>query len=153
MTRPKLDDQMVIMSCLVSAIAQRYSRSRSAQIVSNAVARAALLLQPVWGMRANADTLLKFGVDARRQYFRVKDLRKGGKYYPVQVPIPEMESLLGAVAKVLSETRYEQPLGFENRLTEYFHKRFCQFMGPPPGHPPRKGAAILSAKAAYGRRG
>jgi hypothetical protein len=147
------DYQMAIMSCLITAIARRYSRMRAARIVNNALAGAALSLQPLWGNRANANALLKFGVDARREYFRVKDLRKKGNYYPVRVPIPEMESLLGAVEKVLSETQYEQPLGFQNRLTEYFWKWFSNSMGPPPGHPPRRGTAILSAKAAYGRLG
>jgi hypothetical protein len=148
-----LDHQKEILSCLVSAVARRYSRTRAARIVSQALAGAVLSLQPLWGGRANVYTLLKCGVDARRDSFRVKDLRKKGKYYPAQVPIPEAESLLGAVEKVLRETEYERPLGFQNRLTEYFRKWFTNFQGPPPGDRPRSGAAILSAKTAYGRPG
>ena len=148
-----LDYQAKIVSCLVSVIARRYSKTRAARIVSSALAATALSLQPRWGNRANAYTLLQCAVDARRQYFKVKDLRKKGKYYPARVPIPEMESLLGAVRVVLSETRYGDPLGFQGRLTVYFIESFFKFEGPPPGDPPRRGAAILSAKAAYGRPG
>jgi len=153
MNKSGLDPQVALMSCLLSAIARRYSRARASRILSGALSGAAASLRPQWGNRANADTLLQCGVEARRKHFRVKDLRKDGKYYPVRAPVPEAESLLAAVEKVLSETRYEEPLGFQNRLTEYFCTWFSRFNGPPPGDPPRKGAAMLSTKAAYGRPG
>ncbi len=149
MRKYRVKHQRAMTSSLVRAMTGRYSKERAARIVNDALAAATLTLQPEWGSRANAYQLLRFGLDARRPHLKVKDLRKDGKYYPVQVPFSEAESLRRAAGNVLSETHYEKPLGFGNRLSEYFRKYFALFMGLHPGKPPRRGAMVLSAKAAY----